>query len=73
MKINFFTLLLIVFYNTLAAQELPEIPLKNGMAYYVFEHKLDNTKKCLSNYFNGYTTSSKASNYATQFAMQQSG
>jgi hypothetical protein len=35
----------------LYAQELPEIPMKNGMAYYVFQHKLDNSAKCLSSYF----------------------
>ena len=33
------------------SQTLPEIPLKNGYAYYTFTHKLGNTKKCLSSYF----------------------
>lgn len=35
----------------LRAQDLPEIPIKNGKAYYSFDHKLNNTKKCLSLYF----------------------
>lgn len=34
------------------AQEAPQIPLKNGLVYYTFTNKLDNTKKCLSNYIN---------------------
>ncbi len=34
------------------AQETPKIPLKNGLVYYTFTNKLDNTKKCLSNYVN---------------------
>jgi hypothetical protein len=35
------------------AQELPEVPLKNGLAYYKFDHKLENTNnKCVSSYFN---------------------
>jgi hypothetical protein len=33
------------------AQELPEVPLKNGMAYYRFDHNLDNKANCLSLYF----------------------
>jgi hypothetical protein len=32
------------------SQEVPEIPLKNGLVYYTFTNKLDNTKKCLSTY-----------------------
>ena len=44
---------IIVVFNFSFSQELPEIPMKNGMAYYIFEHKLDNTNKCLSYYFDG--------------------
>ena len=58
MKKHFFALLLLVCYNLLSAQELPEIPLKNGMAYYSFEHKLDNKTNCLSTYFDRKNTKS---------------
>lgn len=34
------------------AQDVPELPIKNDYVYYVFDHKLDNTKKCLSYYHN---------------------
>jgi hypothetical protein len=43
--------LLLLFSSSIFAQNLPDIPLKKGMAYYTFEHKLDNTSKCLSSYF----------------------
>lgn len=36
----------------LNAQQLPEIPMKNGMVYYSFKHKLNNSKKCISKYYN---------------------
>ena len=45
------TLLFVNLIFTTFAQELPEVPLKNGMAYYRFEHKLENTTNCLSLYF----------------------
>lgn len=48
--------LLILTSTIVVAQELPSIPLKNGFAYYTFEHKLDNTAKCLSYYFDGPPT-----------------
>ncbi len=51
MKTTFLTFILISITTLLTAQELPEIPMKNGMAYYKFEHKLDNTTNCLSSYF----------------------
>lgn len=45
------TVLLFLFQiSLLGAQKIIEIPLKKGMANYVFEHKLDNTMKCLSSY-----------------------
>ena len=51
---NYFTLILILIISTsISAQELPNIPIKNGMAYYSFEHKLNNTTKCLSSYIDG--------------------
>jgi hypothetical protein len=42
--------------NFLFSQELPEVPLKNGMTFYEFNHKLDNQKKCIGNYFSFGTT-----------------
>jgi hypothetical protein len=56
-------------------QELPEIPLKNGMAYYAFEHKLDSTKNCISKYFLFSQTSmnTKVVNYCYQLSSQRSG
>lgn len=56
---NLRTLLIVILTNSnlLFSQELPEIPMKNGMAYYVFEHKLDNKSNCLSKYF-GYESNS---------------
>ena len=51
---NYFTLLLILIISTsISAQDLPNIPIKNGMVFYSFEHKLDNTAKCLSSYIDG--------------------
>lgn len=34
------------------AQDLPEIPMKNERVYYSFNHKLENSKYCLSKYYN---------------------
>ena len=47
---------ILVCSKVLFSQELPEVPLKNGMTYYTFEHKLDNQKKCISQYFSFGTT-----------------
>lgn len=61
------------------AQELPEVPIKNGMAYYRFEHKLDNTASCLSLYFSNnnfkdisrvQTTRTKIAQNSLQFNTQ---
>ena len=44
---------LLLLCNISFAQELPEVPLKNGLAYYKFDHKLENTNnKCVSSFFN---------------------
>lgn len=50
MKKTIFSLLLLASSLTIKAQETKEIPLKNGMVYYTFSNKLNNTKKCLKNY-----------------------
>jgi hypothetical protein len=51
---NYFTLILILIISTsISAQDLPNIPIKNGMVFYSFDHKLDNTAKCLSSYIDG--------------------
>jgi hypothetical protein len=63
----------IISFNFSFSQELPEIPMKNGMAYYTFEHKLDNTKNCLSKYFFGYPIYKNTSDYANQFTTKSSG
>lgn len=55
--ITYLSLSLIVF-----SQELPDVPIKNGMTYYSFEHKFDNQKKCISNYFGMISTESLAMN-----------
>ncbi len=72
-----FTFLLLA--GIIHSQELPEIPMKNGMAYYSFEHKLDNNKKCLSKYFNTIDSPSesgtlrlKIAAFSTQLTSQQS-
>lgn len=58
------------------AQELPEVPLKNGLAYYKFDHNLENTNnKCLSSYFNvtsGYQNLMvKYISYANQLSQEK--
>jgi hypothetical protein len=79
MKTTFLSFILISITTLLTAQELPEIPMKNGMAYYSFEHKLDNIENCLSKYFsNKYPQDllamhQKVSNYAYQFTTKNSG
>lgn len=50
MKNTFFSIILFSISSLLTAQELPELPMKNGMAYYTFDHKLSNTKGCLVKY-----------------------
>jgi hypothetical protein len=54
MKKLILTSILFFCVTTTFAQELPAIPMKNGMAYYTFEHKLDNTTNCLSKYFDPF-------------------
>lgn len=53
MKNYLTSIILLVFSSTIFAQNLPDIPMKKGMVYYSFEHKLDNTAKCLSSYIDG--------------------
>ena len=53
MKNYLTSILLLVSSSSIFAQNLPNIPMKNGMAYYSFEHKLNNTSKCLSSYVDG--------------------
>ena len=72
-KITLFTYLLIIFSNFSIAQELPEIPMKNGMAYYSYVHKLDNSKKCLKKYFGTTTFSLKLGNSINQINSESSG
>jgi hypothetical protein len=57
MKKTLFSLLLSTFTSLIFSQGLVDIPLKNGMAYYVFEHTLDNSTNCLSHYLDGPLTS----------------
>jgi hypothetical protein len=69
------TLLFVNLIFTAFAQELPEVPMKNGMAYYKFDHKLDNTANCLSMYFsrNNFKDQSRfLTNYTkiTQYTQQ---
>ena len=53
MKNYLTSIILLLSSSSIFAQNLPNIPIKNGMAYYSFEHKLDNTAKCLSSYIDG--------------------
>lgn len=73
MKKNLLNLILLVCSNILTAQELPEIPMKNGMAYYSFVHKLDNSKKCLKKYFGTTTFNLKIGNSINQINSKSSG
>lgn len=79
MKYKLLTFLFINVLLTCFAQELPEVPLKNGMAYYRFEHKLENTANCLSLYFSNnnfkdisrvQTTRTKIAQNSLQFNTQ---
>lgn len=66
--------LLILTSTIVVAQELPNIPLKNGFAYYTFEHDLDNSKNCISKYFSIQSSlNTKVVNYCSQLTMQRSG
>jgi hypothetical protein len=56
MKKNIFALIILVFSQFIFGQELPEVPIKNGMTFYEFHHKLDNKRKCLSEYFRFLST-----------------
>jgi len=64
---------IIIAYNFSFAQELPEIPMKNGMAYYSFEHKLDNTKKCIVDYSGEETFMKKIVDYSIEFTLKRTG
>ena len=71
MKNTFFSIILFSISSLLTAQELPELPMKNGMAYYTFEHKLDN-KECLAKYFNNPNPlKTKVNNYCSQLNYQK--
>jgi hypothetical protein len=67
--ISNFVISFIISFNFSFSQELPEIPMKNGMAYYSFEHKLDNKSKCLSAYMSPPSSAyfRKISNYTLEF------
>ncbi len=56
MRYNLFLFFIFCFLKLVNAQVLPEVPLKNGMTFYEFNHKLDNQKKCIGNYFSFATT-----------------
>jgi hypothetical protein len=77
-KINLmllFAAVVIVSTSFIKAQELPELPMKNGMAYYTFEHKLDNNE-CLAKYFSFLESTSmntKVVTYCSQLTLQKSG
>lgn len=64
--------------NILHAQNLPEMPMKNGMIYYSFDHKLENPKKCITYYVSTYdmnsaNISSKVLNLSNQLTAKESG
>jgi hypothetical protein len=72
-----FVISVIIAYNFSFSQELPEIPLKRGMAHYLFDHKLDNSTKCLSKYFSygsneWITFNGKASTQSYQLSLKKS-
>jgi hypothetical protein len=46
------TLLYLLTFFVVTAQEVTELPMKNSYVYYAFEHNLENTKRCLSYYHN---------------------
>lgn len=50
-KIIATTTLLFLMTLSFKSQVTTEIQMKNGMVYYTFNNKLENTKKCLSTYF----------------------
>ena len=58
MKNTFLSIILFSITSLITAQELPNIPIKNGMTFHSFDHKLENQKKCLSNYFTFSSTTS---------------
>ena len=63
----------IISFNFSFSQELPEIPMKNGMAYYSYEHKLDNTKKCIVDYSGERTFMKKIVDYSIEFTLKRTG
>jgi hypothetical protein len=50
------------------SQDIPELPMKNDYVYYEFEHKLDNSKKCLSYY---PSNQNNTSNFTFNTTLQQ--
>ena len=52
MKKTFFLLFFNIILSNLFAQQVEELPMKNGKVYFTFTNKLDNTKYCLSKYYN---------------------
>jgi hypothetical protein len=80
MKNYFTSIILIVSSSTIFSQNLPEIPMKNGMAYYSFDHKLDNTTGCLNKYIGnikyineGMQFNSKISKFLAQLNINSGG
>jgi hypothetical protein len=74
MKKTLFSLLLTSFTSLIFSQGLVNIPLKNGMAYFTFEHNLDNSKNCISKYFSFQSSlNTKVVNYCSQLTLQRSG
>jgi hypothetical protein len=72
MKQLIFTILFANVLLTFFAQELPDVPLKNGLAYYKFDHKLENTNnKCISSYFLNSTLQQKIGQYGQQLTMNK--
>ena len=51
-KIKMIIILLILNnYSVLIAQDFTELPMKDSMVYYSFDHSLSNSRNCLSNYY----------------------
>jgi len=70
-------LLIFLFTNVLLtsfAQELPEVPLKNGLAYYKFDHNVENlSSKCISKFVLSEIFLEKTAKYAQQYSLDKSG
>jgi hypothetical protein len=73
MKLLYSTLIFTNLVLKTFAQELPEVPLKNGLAFYKFDHTLENTNdKCVSSFFTNQTIALKILNYAHQLSLEKS-